>query len=54
MTMKLKVQVTTLDQTVQTVTVDVVKLDVSVAVKKAVLALDLEMSDVYEAHIVTV
>lgn len=51
--MKLKVQVTTLDRTVKTVTVDVVRLDVSVAVKKAILALNLNMSDVYEAHIVT-
>ncbi len=52
--MKLKVQVTTLDDAVETVTVDVVRLDVSVAVKKAVLMLDLDMSDVYEAHIATV
>ncbi len=52
--MKLKVQVTTIDQRVQTVTVDVVRLDVSIAVKKAVLALELDMSEVYEAHIVTV
>ncbi len=52
--MKLKVQVMTVAGAVETVTVDVPSLDVSVAVQKAVLALDLEMSDVREARLISV
>ena len=51
--MTLKVQVTANNGAVKTVTVEVPRLDVLVAVKKAALVLDLNMSDVYEAHIVT-
>lgn len=51
--MKLKMQVTTIDNAVQTVTVELAKLDIRVAVKKAALALNLDMADVREARIVT-
>jgi hypothetical protein len=51
--MNLKVQVTTVDGAVMPVTVNVATLDAVVAVKKAVLALDMDMSNVSEAYIVT-
>ena len=51
--MKLKMQVTTNADQVLVTTVEVPKLDIPVAVKKAVLAFGLAMSDVREVRAVT-
>jgi len=49
--MKLKVQLIGNDETVAVKTVEVPRLDVQVAVKKAALSVNMAMSDVREARI---
>lgn len=51
--MKLKMQVTTKADQVLVTTVELAKLDMQVAVKKAVLALGLDMSEVREVRVAT-
>lgn len=51
--MKLKMQVTTKADQVLVTTVELSKLDMEVAVKKAVMALGLDMSEVREVRTVS-
>lgn len=51
--MKMKMQVMTLDGAVQITTVELPRLDIRVAVKKAAMALGLSMEEVREVRVVT-
>ncbi len=52
--MKLKMQITTVTDQVLVTTVELASMDMVVAVKKAAIAFGLSMSDIREAHTVTV